>query len=224
MWDPNLPPAAATHPVASSLPAAGPCHQAVTAGLVPRSPCPGCRSSAVPGEGDKSPTWGQHKGTSLSKVPRAGGPVARPGSKGTRVAEREQHAAAWLERGPGVVAVPCLPPRRPDPGCGEQPAAPALFIFPAAGNISCESCLLAGGARGQRAAVLAGTLAHAILPVRQAPASSGTDPAPTHVPPGTPQRVAQIPPVRCKGHGVNGLACALARRGMLAHVADARAG
>lgn len=118
--------------------------------------------------------------------------------------EREQHRAAGLERGPGVVAVPCPPRRPPVPGCGEQRTAPALFIFPAAENISCQSCLLAGAATGQRAAVWAGAMAHAVLPLRWAPAGSGTAPVPTHVPPGMSQGMAPIPRARCEGHSVKG--------------------
>lgn len=184
-------------PAAHSQPRTPGCHRRIG----PRSLCPGCRGSAVPTEGDKPPAWGQGKGTSPSKVPRVGGPVARPRSEGTRVGKREQHPAAWLACGPGVVAAPCPPPRPPDPGWGQQLVAPAVFIFPAAGNISCKNCLLTGGATGQRAAVRAGTLAHAILPVWRVPAGCGTDPVPTHVPLGTAQRVARVPPARCEGAG-----------------------
>lgn len=147
--------------------------------------------------------------------------MARPGSEGRRVVEQEQHPAAQMECGRGVVAVPCPPPCPPDPMRGEPVVAPAVFIFPAAGNISCKSCLLAGGATGQRAAVRAGALTHAILPVWWALAGSGTDPVAIRVPPGTPQTVAPVPPARCEGHGMKGLVFGLARRGMPAHVTGA---
>lgn len=53
----------------------------------------------------------------------------------------------------------------------------------------------------------------------------GHQPAPAQIqhppvlPPGTPQRVAEIPPACRMGHGVNGPVRALARRGMLARAA-----
>lgn len=131
---PPLLPATPTQPAAPPLP-----HQAVTSGSIP--------THSAQGEGDESPTLGQHKGTS-SSVPKGGGPMARPRSDGTSAGEWEQHPRARLQHGPRVVAALCPPPCPPHPDA----AAPTLFIFPASWNISCENCLLTGGATGQRAA------------------------------------------------------------------------
>lgn len=68
-----------------------------------------------------------------------------------RAVQWEQHPCAQLECGPRMVASPC-PHLISPPWQWGEPAAPMLFIFPASGDISCENCLLTGGATGQRAA------------------------------------------------------------------------
>lgn len=132
------------------------------------------------GEGDKSPTPGQHKRTP-SSVPRAGGPMARPRRDGMRAVQWEQH-------GPRMVASPCphLVPPTPGVGSSQQPLC-YLFSQPLGIFLVRAVCSqVVPQAKGQLGT---GTQASAILLVCWAPSGSSTALVPTCVPPVTPHSV-----------------------------------